>query len=285
MNDSVWKMIGRFFSYLSPGRHQLWILMMCIAAYTCFVCWWDDHGFPAKKILDASTSLSATAVIGLLLIFRNNSAYDRWWEARKLWGHLVNESRNLSIKVSAYANLNAEERATFGRLLAGFAPVLRDHLRGKRDQSFLSELGVKPEVAHAPQEIAAFIYKDLKQWRERGVIDQFEQLQLDLHAKALMDVCGASERILNSPISGSYKVLLSLGLTINVLLLPWLLVPDFDWYTVPFMILSNFFVMALEMLAEEVERPFDETPNDLPLDSICLNIKKSVTQALGPHAD
>jgi ion channel-forming bestrophin family protein len=273
--------LGQFLSYFGPGRSDMLKLMLLIAAYTLTVCWVDDHGFPAKKILEADAAISISAVVGLLLIFRNNSAYERWWEARKLWGQLVNDSRNLCIKVRSYAEIQESERIIFGRLVAGFAVALKDHLRGRRDPQRLAALGVTAQDEHAPMAITLMIYQNLKQWRKEQHFDQWEQQQVDWHARGFMDVCGAAERILKSPIAGSYKLLLWMGLILNVLGLPWLLVPTFDWWTVPIILLSSYFVFGLEMLAEEVERPFDDLPNDLPLDSICESIHISVEQALG----
>jgi len=105
-------------------------------------------------------------------------------------------------------------------------------------------------------------------------------LQLDTHAKALMDICGACERIVKSPISASYKLLLWFRLILNIGCLPWLLAPVFHWLVPLIVLVSGYFLFGLEMLAEEVERPFDDLPNDLPLDAICLTINTSMIEIL-----
>lgn len=261
-------------SHLRPGGNLLWNLLAAVGAYTVLICWIDRHEFPAANIIQTNAAISMSAVLGLLLIFRTNSAYDRWWEGRKLWGQLVNDSRNLAIKTRGYADeLPQEERAEFSHLIASFAVALKDHLRGT------CELSVEA-TDHCPSAIALQIYKRVKKWRKEKIIDEWEMLQLDPHARSLMDICGGTERIAKSPIAGSYKTLLWLGLSLNALILPWIIVPLFHWWSLPIILVSSYFVFGLELLAEEVERPFDNTVNDLPLDAICKTIADSVQQSL-----
>lgn len=265
----------------SPGRLLLWKILAVVVTYTAAVCWVDNHDLKAFKVVEANAAISISAIVGLLLIFRNNSAYERWWEARKLWGQLVNDSRNLAIKTRSYADeLSDTERIYFATLIAGFAVALKIHLRNGRDFQLLDTLSITDRDQHIPSCIALQIYKELKSWRKLGLIDDLEQLQLDLHARAFMDICGASERILKSPIAGSYKFLLWLGLLLNVICLPWFIVPSFHWWSIPLMVVSSYFIFGLELLAEEVERPFDDLPNDLPLDAICALIRSSVEEGL-----
>lgn len=273
--------VKQLVGHCGPGRLLLWKLLLIVGLYTTCVCWVDLHELPETKAIEANAAISISAVLGILLIFRNNSAYERWWEARKFWGQLVNESRNLAIKTRSYADdLSEVERLEFANLIAGFATSLKDQLREKRDNNTLLALSIPQTVAHPPSAIALDIYKRLKRWRKEGILDQWEQLQLDQHAKALMDVCGGTERILKSPIAGSYKLLLWLGLILNAICIPWFLVPAFHWWSIVIMLVTSYFVFGLELLAEEVERPFDNLPNDLPLDDICQTIKASAEESL-----
>lgn len=270
----------QFLRFLAPGQAAFWIIMGFVIAYSIIVVWWDDHYFPAKKIVEADAVLYTSSVIGLLLIFRNNSAYERWWEARKLWGQLVNETRNLCIKTDIYVEIDSYEKAQFGLLLSNFSVSLMHHLRGTIDSALRKCLEVPDEVQHLPMYYAHKVYEHIEKWRVEGKIDSFKQLQLDSHAKSFMDICGASERILASPISGSYKLILWLGIAINLLIIPWMLVPTLDQYTTLAVILNSYFMLSLEFLAEEVERPFGTLPNELPLERICQNISKSIKEVL-----
>lgn len=273
--------LGLFVDHFNPGRFLLWKINSAVVVYTAIVCFVDNHDIKGTKLVELNGAMLLSAVVGLLLIFRNNSAYERWWEARKLWGQLVNESRNLAIKTRTYAEtLSETQRLQFAKLIANFALSLKEHLRCQRDPSILTALSISDKNQHIPSAIAQEIYRSLKSWRKEEVIDQWEQLQLDLHAKTLMDICGSTERILKSPIAGSYKLLLWLGLLLNVACLPWFLVPSFHWWSMPMMLISSYFIFGVELLAEEVERPFDPLPNDLPLEAICETIKQSVEESL-----
>jgi putative membrane protein len=94
-----------------------------------------------------------------------------------------------------------------------------------------------------------------------------------------MDICGACERIQKTPIARTYKEMIWCGLGLYTLILPWLLVPTIDVWTLPIVFVSSYFIYTLELLAEEVEEPFGTNPNDLPLDTICKTIEDSVRQA------
>lgn len=273
--------LGHFIDHFNPGRFLLWKINFAVVTYTALVCLIDNHDIKGTKFVELNGAMLLSAVIGLLLIFRNSSAYERWWEARKLWGQLVNESRNLAIKTRCYADsLNELQRLEFAKLISGFAFALMEHLRCQRDPGLLPSLSIPEKNQHIPSAIAQEVYRKLKIWRKEGIIDQWEQLQLDLHAKTLMDICGSTERILKSPIAGSYKLLLWLGLILNVACLPWFLVPSFHWWSIPMMLISSYFIFGVELLAEEVERPFDPLPNDLPLEAICATIEQSVEESL-----
>lgn len=279
---SVGYRLRQLVCHTKPGQSLLGKLLLSVTVYTVLVCIIDNHDLQkATTVFEANAAVSISAVVGILLIFRNNSAYERWWEARKLWGQLVNDSRNLAIKTRAYAiGISTQERLYFASLITNFATALKLHLRQERDPRILDALEIPDCNQHIPSALALKVYQFLKEWRKNGQINEFEQLQLDQHARSLMDICGATERIVKSPIAGTYKFLLWLGISLNVLCLPWFLVPSFHWWSLAIMLVSSYFIFGLELLAEEVERPFDDLPNDLPLDSICDTIAKSVEEIL-----
>ncbi|MCW5822822.1 MAG: hypothetical protein KIT34_08450 [Cyanobacteria bacterium TGS_CYA1] len=272
--------LSRFIRFLAPGQLAFWLLMGFMVCYSLCVVWFDDHYFPAKKIVEADAVLYTSSIIGLLLIFRNNSAYERWWEARKLWGQLVNETRNLCIKADIYVDIDSAEKSKFGLILSNFNVSLMHHLRGTVDDALRKCMEVPEDVQHLPLYFSRRVYEYIERWRVEGKIDSFKQMQFDNHARAFMDICGASERILASPISGSYKLILWIGIAINLLLIPWMLVPTLDQYTILAVILNSYFMLSLEFLAEEVERPFGTLPNELPLERICQTISNSIKEVL-----
>lgn len=270
----------KLWGYVAPGGRWFVIINVFFLLYGLGVQWMDDHCFPAKKFLEADAALYTSAIVGLLLVFRTNSAYDRWWEARKLWGALTNDVRNLTIKVREYTTLGDAETMLFAELLVSFAYALKDHLRGESLTAYIPAIYREEmkAVTHVPLAISTLVYRQARKWNKQGLLSDVDLMQLDPHMKSLMDVCGACERIRRSPITGSYKFLLWIGLASYFLILPWLLVPTLDQFTFISVSLSAYFVTALEFLAEEVEEPFGTQANDLPLDTICTSMEASINQ-------
>jgi putative membrane protein len=236
-----------------------------------------------------SAGTEATAwlgfILGILVVFRNNAAYDRWWEARKLWGQLINDSRNLASKIQAYATVDsAEQRQVMGWIVS-FAHALRYHLRGIDNIASKPEMkNVPPKTEHVPGYFADRIHHAIARWDRDGSIGNGVWV-LDVHARALLDVCGACERIRNTPLATAYRVLLRMILILYVLAAPWSLVLEVGYWAVPVLEVASFFLLGIEFTAEEVEEPFGRDHHDLPLESYCVTISNFVDELLdGPRA-
>jgi putative membrane protein len=225
-------------------------------------------------------------ILGTLLVFRTNTSYDRWWEGRKLWGQLVNDSRNLAIKVETCVRADAADVQRLGRWLVNFAYALKAHLRGNAHLSDFPDFSLSPgekQPRHVPAYIAARIYEQFESWRQNDQLGGFELLFLDQHAASLMNICGACERIQKSPISLSYRWFIRQSIAIYLITLPWGLMEGFGWWTVPAVAMLGYFMAGVEAIAEQIEDPFGVSKDDLMLDDLCETIKQSVTGILG-HA-
>ncbi|HEX4414479.1 MAG TPA: bestrophin family ion channel [Lacipirellulaceae bacterium] len=230
----------------------------------------------------SASALINTVILGLLLSFRNNVAYQRWWEARGLWGKLVNDSRNLAAKCAAFVPAEVVARARVKESVAGFAEALRRHLRDESPR--LNQItGFENERAdppHVPMYLAGRLYDDVAQWKRDGVIDQATLWVLDSQLSGLLDVCGACEKIRNTPLSPSYKGLLRTGLVLNVLAEPWLSVPEAGFWAMPVFVLVCFFLFGVELIDTIVEEPFGRERDDLDLDRYCQTIRDGVNTFL-----
>ncbi len=222
-------------------------------------------------------------VLSLLLVFRTNTAYDRWWEGRKKWGELVNNSRNLSIKISSMIT-NKEDRAFFQRMIANYAFSMKEHLRGK---VIISELDLTEEekkeieqFEHQPNYIILAIYKRLDQLKKDGIISQEDYLSLDINLKTFSDIIGACERIANTPIPYSYSLFLKKFIVIYVTTLPLGFVATFGYYTCFISVFVFYVLVSMEILAEEIEDPFGKDANDLPTDDLAVKIKNNTREIL-----
>jgi ion channel-forming bestrophin family protein len=260
---------------------KLWSSMILLTIYGLLVGYaiWFEH-LPPIEWGAESTVVNGLA-LGFLIGFRNQHAYDRWWEARKLWGQLINENRNLCLKVRSLPGIEADDRGAVCRLVIAFAEALKDHLRradGSDDAA--AEMEKKGEWTHRPSQVAAALVDTVARWQREGHIDGWGVLWLDGQVKCLMDICGACERIRNTPLSSSYRALLRHGIAIYLAIAPFYLIEDTGLYGFPMFILAAYFLMGIELVAEEIEEPFGPGGDNLPLERYCATIATSVNEIL-----
>jgi len=174
----------------------LWKELIYIAILTAIITALELHFYPTSSVLKNLTSVYSLLgfVISLLLVFRTNTAYDRWWEGRKLWGSVVNDSRNLSSLLSSF-DLNTSERTYYTELIIAFSKSMKEHLRrNKLDLPF--PLDESSSADNQPLWIAHELRKALHELRATNRIDSIEWQQLSRHLDQLIDSLGACERIL-----------------------------------------------------------------------------------------
>jgi ion channel-forming bestrophin family protein len=259
--------------------------VVVVALYATIVAVIDQFFLKRVETVGAEFHGFLGLILGSLLVFRTNTSYDRWWEGRKLWGQLVNDCRNLAIKVQACVRADAADKQLLGRWLSDFALALRGHLRGSvRLAELPGFAGTSDQPEHVPAYISARIYDQIEAWRQSDQVGGFELLFLDTHAASLMNICGACERIQKSPISISYRWFIRQMIVIYMLTLPWGLMENFGWWTIPATAMLGYFMIGVEMIAEVIEDPFGITEDDLMLDDLCLTIDRSVTDILATES-
>ena len=225
-------------------------------------------------------------VLSLLLVFRTNTAYDRWWEGRKHWGAMVNNTRNLSIKLSQIIpESQVERRQLFRVLITNYVFAMKEHLReGVLEHELEEIVGFDKEKVlsrgHVPNAIAQQLYAQILLLKKDGLITEEQQIVLDSEFRALTDIIGACERIKKTPIPYSYSAFIKKFIFIYVMSLPFGVVRDFGYSTI-FVVLFIFYVLAsLELIAEEIEDPFGPDANDLPTDALSQTIQKNLKELL-----
>ena len=222
-------------------------------------------------------------VLSLLLVFRTNTAYDRWWEGRKKWGELVNNSRNLAIKISALTD-DPEIRAYFKRMISNYVFAMKEHLREgvKLEELDLTEEEKKElsQFEHKPNYIAQKMYAKLHAMKQSGKLTEENYIVIDVNLKTFSDIIGACERIKNTPIPYSYSMFLKKFIFIYVTTLPLAFVNTFGYYSSLVSIFVFYVLVSMEILAEEIEDPFGKDDNDLPTDDLCQKIKANVSEVL-----
>lgn len=223
-------------------------------------------------------------VLSLLLVFRTNSAYDRWWEGRKLWGKLVNDTRNFAIKINAILENDKADAQQIARYLKFFPHFLAKHLSRDSTRLALDEDYSDLENAlkhHGPSEIIIFLTHKLNHLKKEGKISDLEMIYLDTQLSGFLDVCGGCERIKNTPIPYSYSSFVKKFIILYVLALPIAYVINIGLFMIPLTVFVYYVLMSLELIAEEIEDPFNNDENDIPMETIAQNIEKNVHQIMG----
>jgi putative membrane protein len=218
-------------------------------------------------------------VISLLLAYRTNTAYDRWWEGRKLWGALVNNSRNLAIKLSTILK-DENDRNYFKRMIPWYASILTKHLGNEETSQMLFE-GLDLEIdhhKHRPNQIAKMIFQKVNDLYKLGKISGDQLIIINPEIQSFTDICGACERIKNTPIPYSYSAFIKKFIFFYVMTLPFSYVFSLGYYTIPVVIFIFYVLASLELIAEEIEDPFGNDANDLPTAKIASNIKKHIEE-------
>jgi putative membrane protein len=225
-------------------------------------------------------------VLGLFLVFRTNTAYDRWWEGRKLWGSMVNNTRNLAFKVNSFLSPeDKEERNWFSQMIPNLPLSLKEHLRGKVTVDDLDlvddEMASNVEKAkHVPNVVSAMLYNRVTSYYKKGLISGEQLIMVDRELKEFSDIVGACERIKNTPIPYSYSMYIKKFIFIYLLTLPFGLVTKEEYLTIPIVILITYVLLGVELIAEEIEDPFGRDTNDLPTDELSRKIKENVREIL-----
>ncbi|WP_425614947.1 bestrophin family protein [Anatilimnocola sp. NA78] len=224
--------------------------------------------------------------LGLLLVFRTNSSYDKFWEGRKLWGGMVNECRNLARQANSMLRAAPEVRQQVILWTAAFPYAAMSALRGTRGLSPSSSQLPKHRVdevlaaQHLPSAVTAQISLALVAARDQRAISDFLLGTIDGNLNLLIDYVGACERIHRTPVPYAYVVHLRRALYLYCFTLPFALVSELEWWTVGGTFLVSYIFFGIEEIGVEIEDPFGFDENDLPLERYCHTIEANLLAVL-----
>ncbi|HEX5819138.1 MAG TPA: bestrophin family ion channel [Gemmatimonadales bacterium] len=255
----------------SPVFRPLFLDVVLAGLYAAAVVWAEKR-YPQIAVPLGPAILSLLGIIlGLLLVFRTNTAYDRWWEGRRLWGQLVNVSRALARQLDALLARDASQaqrRERYATLLTRYPAALATHLRGTAGER------------HEPNELTTALVHEVHADIAAGRLPREAIVSLTPLLSAFDDICGACERIRKTPIPFSYSSYIKQFILLFALLIPFALARDFAYGTVIAEMFIFFSTMGIELLANEVEEPFGTDRNDLPLEDIGATIARDVRALL-----
>ena len=269
----------------SDTFRQLIPMMLLIGIYSGIICYAETHIFKlgenshVKNISVMHTTVGF--VLSLLLAYRTNTAYDRWWEGRKMWGSLVNTSRNLAIKLACILD-QEQDKIYFRKVIPSYASILSKHLANEEVSKMLYE-GLDLEIdntKHKPNQVAKMLFHKVNELYKLGKITGDQLIVINNEIQTFTDVCGACERIKNTPIPYSYSAFIKKFIFFYIMTLPYGFVFSLGYYVIPVVVFIFYVLASLELIAEEIEDPFDGDENDLPTKKIADNIKKHIEEIL-----
>lgn len=231
------------------------------------------------------------AIIGVLLVFRLNAGYERWWEARRLWGGIVNQCRNLAVAGVVYGSQSPQWKLKFVRCVIAVSYLTRDRLRnGESAQSELILDEVDRDLLlnldHKPIRVIQIISQMIEEGRTNGDIDPYLFLQLENQRSLLLDHLGGCERILNTPIPLIVSIKIRRFILLFLLFVPFILSEKVGNVAPIMMFLISYPLLSLERIGFELQNPFStQNSSHLPLDEICLKVEKNIMEVYRSHSE
>lgn len=255
------------------------------------VCIWStlvvigDKYYPAIEVPSTAHALVGVA-LGLLLVFRTNASYDRFWDGRRQWGSLINASRNLARASVVMMPANSVNSQSVRLWTAAFAHGLMHRLRDKATFGEFAEKLPEEQAercvrsGNVPLAASIRISRAIEQSRRMGELTDYQQMLMDTQVANLVDVGGACDRIHRTPLPFAYVVHLRRALVIYCLTLPLAILKDFGTVTIPVAVLVSFILLGIEEIGVEIEDPFGFDDNDLPLEQFCATIANDLDGAV-----
>jgi putative membrane protein len=270
-------------------------LLLGVGVYAGCWAYIENIFFADNKTIDLVNNIGIVySILGftlsLFLVFRTNTAYDRWWEGRRLWGDLNNAIRNISIHLHSSLPIeNEQRRHYYSALMHLFSIALKQHLQDKRLHSnhfeifednnpIFEDKNEILKINQQPQFIAKLIFLALKADVRHGLFSIHELELFRSELNKFMEVAGGCERIKNTPIPFTYSVFIKKFIFIYVMLFPIVYSTQLFFIIIPVTMFILYVLASIELIAEEIENPFNGDESDLPLEAIVKNIGKNTRE-------
>ncbi|HVX14413.1 MAG TPA: bestrophin family ion channel [Pirellulales bacterium] len=269
-----------------PAGWRIMIRVLVFGVLAALV-WGIESATDTSVAIDLTPYEIAGVTLSLLLVLRTNAGYERWWEARKLWGGITNQCRDLVVVALATGSRDRQWREQIARWTAAFAHVVRRNLRGERQLPELAALLGEAEAArvavavHMPSYVSAKIAAQLAAALEREEISGFAFLEADRDRALLLDHAGGCERIAATPLPQAYVIKIRQLVFLFLVALPFALISRVGWLTPLITIITAYPLLALDEIGAELQRPFSTSAlNHLPLDDVCATIERNLLAQL-----
>jgi ion channel-forming bestrophin family protein len=266
------------------------ILLCSGLAFLISLSQYFGFSLPEQIFGSVTSNVAYNLVLGLLLVFRTNTAYDRYWEGRKSWGSIIinilNLGRKIRSSVIATESVDKENKLAALRLLSAFAIATKLYLRHQSGNNELEAL-VTPsqylqlkEARNTPLQITILLGDYLKQEQLNNRLTMDELIAMNSSLDNMVEALTGCDRILKTPMPLAYAIYLKRLLLIYCVTLPFQLVHDLGWWTAMIVALISFILLGIEEIGNQIEDPFGNDANDLPLDDICSNAVNNIEEVI-----
>lgn len=234
-------------------------------------------------------------IISLLLAFRSNQAYDRWWEARIIWGAITNDSRTFSRQILSFVEnpYQLEEVEIFKQRMIkrqiAWCFALSQGLRGFTPSKGLDryldaqDLHILKKQKNVTLSLLEMQGMDLRRALNEGWINKYQQIELDKTLTALCNHMGGCERIKNTIFPVTYSKYINMSIHLFIVLLPFGLIEIFGYMEIPLVVALATFFLLVEKMAVHLQDPFENKPTDTPTTTICRNIERDLCQMMNDY--
>ncbi|MDP5171629.1 MAG: bestrophin family protein [Bacteroidia bacterium] len=285
-----WEAISHFKTSYVIRRTVRMVLWMGVFSTAVVVCdqLFQEHYQIKVFTLDTWIFTLLGVMLSLLMVFRLNTAYDRWWEGRKQWGALINHTRGLAVLINGMLPKESHaERRYFAKGISAYVLALSDHLRDNANHKLIEMYSDEhPDslrrYTHVPNKIVNDLYSRLEKLYKAGVIDGFQLNQLKPETQSFLDIQGACERIKATPIPFAHNFFIKLLVITYCCLVPLVLTSMLSSYSGPILLsmLVSYVLIGIEYISVEIEEPFGLDCNDLPTHNLAVKIEKNVHEIL-----
>jgi ion channel-forming bestrophin family protein len=273
------------FQYRNSVLPKVLPRVLVCGVFAVAIAYLNQKGYAVSMPILAN--IIPSVLIGLLLVFRTNTANDRFWEGRKLWGDINNAIRNLSrhIWIMHTTKEHSQDKKEFLELLWIYSLLVKDTVRANSEKPFVSNQFefVSPENQakiqssfNQPVVTATILQEKLMNFKAQGHLDMYETADAQKLLDILINSLGGCERIYKTPIPIAYSIHLKQLVLLYCLTLPFQFVGVLGWFSIPVVLVISYAVMGIEEIGLEIENPFGTDHNDLPLDTICVGIKANL---------
>lgn len=269
--------------------------LLLVTIYSIVIAILYNNFHVTRITIPISVPMVLGTVISLLLGFRSNQAYDRWWEARIIWGAIVNDSRSLTRQITSFVSNPYEDedieafKSKFVRRQIAWCYALSHSLRGEDPFQSITRLLDEDEVIYlskfrnVPSGILKLHEMDLIHAMKMGWINEYQQVEIDKTLTRLCDSMGKCERIKNTVFPSTYSLYIHFALNLFIMLLPFGIIEYLGFMEIPLVIAISASFMLIEKMAIHLQDPFENKPTDTPMTTISKTIETDLKQILGAY--